>query len=67
MTKRDLINEPQNFESEDRLLEWFFSERLNKFCILFNGELSTFKTFKASEKKCFRLVEKFGLEKVEVK
>ena len=64
MTKQDLINNPQNFESENHLLEWFFSERLNKFCTFFNGELSTFKTFKESEKNCFRLVEKFGLKKV---
>jgi hypothetical protein len=59
--KQKLTDEPQEFTNEDHLLECFFSEKLDRFCIYFNAKLFTFKTWRGFENKRNRLIEKFDL------
>ena len=59
--KKELIEEHQEFKSEDHLLECFFSEKLNKFCLVFNSKLFTFKTWNAFTNKRNHFIQNFNL------
>ena len=49
------------FESDDDILEIWFSEKLNKFCRMFNAELKTWATFSPCLKDAKRLIDKYSL------
>jgi hypothetical protein len=59
--KQELIDEPKEFKNEDHLLECFFSEKLNKFCLMFNAKLFTFKTWNGFVNKRNDFIERFNL------
>lgn len=60
--KQSLIDNPTEFKNEDHLLECFFSEKLNKFCLMFNAKLFTFKTSTGFKNKRDAFIEKFNLQ-----
>lgn len=49
------------FTNEEDRMDAFFSTSLNKFCIMFNGKLFTFKTHKAYIKKKAYFINKYKL------
>ena len=49
------------FESDDDILEIWFSEKLNKFCRMFNAELKTWATFSPCLKDVKRLINEYSL------
>ena len=59
--KQQLITEPKEFKSDDHLLECFFSEKLNKFCLMFNAKLLTYKTWNGFVNKRNHFIEKYNL------
>jgi hypothetical protein len=59
--KQELIDNPKEFKSETDLLECFFSEHLNKFCLMFNAKLFTFKTWNGFENKKNDFIKRFNL------
>jgi hypothetical protein len=54
---------PKNID-DLRIAEVTFSDKLNKFCIMFNGQLFTFKTFSGMKKKLDNLIKKWDLEDI---
>lgn len=59
--KQQLIDNPLDFENEENLLNTFFSERLNKFCLMFNGQLFAFKTWNDFLNKRTYFIKKYNL------
>lgn len=59
--KQQLIDKPKEFKNDDHLLECFFSEKLNQFCLIFNGNLFTFKTWNGYVNKRNNLIQRFNL------
>jgi len=59
--KQELLENPQEFKNEEHLLECFFSERLNKFCLIFNAKLFVFKTWNGFINKRNDFIQRFGL------
>ena len=59
--KQELIDEPKEFKNADHLLECFFSEKLNKFCLMFNAKLFTFKTWNGFVNKRNDFIQRFNL------
>lgn len=62
-TKENLLNGSCIvLESQEDILEFWFSEKLQKFCVEFNCKLmKCTKTFEACEKEYNRLKEKYNL------
>ena len=59
--KIQLINNPNEFNNEEHLLECFFSEKLNVFCLRFNAKLFTFKTWNGFVNKRNDFIQRFNL------
>jgi len=59
--KQQLIDEPKEFKNNEHLLECFFSEKLNKFCLMFNAKLFTYKTWDGLLNKRNYFIEKYNL------
>lgn len=51
----------QTFESDDNILECYYSERLKRYCVQFNAHLKTYATQQTMEKKRNHLVVKYAL------
>lgn len=49
------------FSSESDSAECFFSKSINKFCIMFNSKLETFKKYKSFEKRLGQLIAQYEL------
>lgn len=67
MKEKDLKNGKEfSFKTPDatddlRIAECSFNDRLNKFCIWFNGQLFTFKSFKGMSARLEKLKTKWEL------
>lgn len=60
--KQLLIDELFSYSNTEDLMECYFAEHLNKFCIVFNARLiATFKTIKAFEHKRDALISEYNL------
>ena len=59
--KQELIDEPKEFKNDNHLLVCFFSEKLNKFCLMFNAKLFTFKTWNGFVNKRNDFIQRFNL------
>ncbi len=59
--KQELINKPKEFKNEEHLLECFFSEKLNLFCLMFNAKLFTFKTWNGFVNKRNYFIKRYNL------
>lgn len=60
--KQLLIDELFSYSNSGDLMECYFAEHLNKFCIVFNARLiATFKTLRAFEHKRDALINKYSL------
>ena len=55
--KRELV-----FKTDDDLLECFFSEKINKYCLLFNSKLYTYKTENGFVHKRDYFIDKYKLK-----
>lgn len=49
------------FSSEEDMADCFYSEKLKKFCIMFNAKLETFKKFSGLQKRLLELREQYTL------
>jgi len=60
--KQDLINNPYDLKNELHLLECFYSEKINRFCLRFNGRLFTYKTYGGFLNKRNYFTKKYDLQ-----
>lgn len=51
----------QQLSNDGDLLEYFYSDALNKFCIMFNADLRTFKSYGGFNKHLYKLIGKYNL------
>lgn len=61
--KTQLLNdEILEFTNENDLLEFFFSSKLGKFCLMFNAKMThTSKSFTSAEQQLNKLISKHNL------
>ena len=59
--KQRLIDNPKDYKSETDILETFFFEKSNLFCMMFNAKLFTFKTWNGFVNKRNYFIEKYNL------
>jgi hypothetical protein len=59
--KQQLIDKPKGFKNDEHLLDTFFSEKLNKFCLMFNAKLFTYKTWNGFVNKRNYFIENYNL------
>ena len=60
--KQELTSKPYEYANGNDLMECFFSNPIDKFCIVFNAKLMTFKTWNGFVNKRNDLIEKYKLE-----
>jgi len=59
--KQQLINNPKDFISDNDFLQTFYSKSLNKFCLMFNAKLHTYKTWDGFLNKRNYFITKYNL------
>ena len=63
--KQRLTETHETYSSDDHEMEVWFSTATNTFCIRFNGELHTYKTWGGCVAKRHYFIEKYNLTKEE--
>lgn len=59
--KQQLIDNHKEYKSDSDILHCFFSEKINKFCLEFNGKLFTYKTANGFIDKRNYFIDKYKL------
>lgn len=64
-TKRQqLIETTETYSNEEHVMECSFSNHINNFCIHFNGQLWSYKTYNGYVNKRNYFIEKYNLIKL---
>lgn len=59
--KQELLENPEELKNENHILECFFSEHINKFCLMFNAKIFTFNTWNGYVNKRKYFIAKYKL------
>ena len=51
----------QTLASDNDVAKIFFSEKIDRYCIMFNAKLFTYKTYSGFCKKLTKLIDKYDL------
>jgi hypothetical protein len=62
--KQELIDNYKEYLSEDNLLECWFSERLDKYCLRFNVKSFTYKSINGFINKRNYFIKKYNLQEL---
>lgn len=63
--KQELLNNPQEYSNGIDTMSLFFSNKLKKFCIIFNAKTFTYSTSNGYNNKKIQLISKYCLTDIQ--